>query len=237
MRLRAQAVDKTEDSMKAVSHNLEVMKQLDIQANSISKTNEVVVAAMEKLSDKTKNVRNITDLILGISGQTNLLALNASIEAARAGEAGKGFAVVADEIRQLADQTKDATENITAIVDELNEFSNEASDAIRKSLDATESQTGLIEEASDGFIVIDENMKQLTMQMNNINEKIEALKTSNNMIVESIMQLSTVSGEITASSVAASEITDNNKSNSKDAKEMLQKVLDFSHQLDKYMKD
>ena len=223
--------------MKAVSHNLEVMKQLDIQANSISKTNEVVVAAMEKLSDKTKNVRNITDLILGISGQTNLLALNASIEAARAGEAGKGFAVVADEIRQLADQTKDATENITAIVDELNEFSNEASDAIRKSLDATESQTGLIEEASDGFIVIDGNMKQLTMQMNNINEKIEALKTSNNMIVESIMQLSTVSGEITASSVAASEITDNNKSNSKDAKEMLQKVLDFSHQLDKYMKD
>ncbi len=223
--------------MKAVSHNLEVMKQLDIQANSISKTNEVVVAAMEKLSDKTKNVRNITDLILGISGQTNLLALNASIEAARAGEAGKGFAVVADEIRQLADQTKDATENITAIVDELNEFSNEASDAIRKSLDATESQTGLIEEASDGFIVIDGNMKQLTMQMNNINEKIEALKISNNMIVESIMQLSTVSGEITASSVAASEITDNNKSNSKDAKEMLQKVLDFSHQLDKYMKD
>lgn len=98
-----EAVDKTEDSMKAVSHNLEVMKQLDIQANSISKTNEVVVAAMEKLSDKTKNVRNITDLILGISGQTNLLALNASIEAARAGEAGKGFAVVADEIRQLAD--------------------------------------------------------------------------------------------------------------------------------------
>ena len=243
MRLRAQAgatkeaVDKTTDSMKAVSHNLEVMKQLDIQANSISKTNEVVVAAMEKLSDKTKNVRNITDLILGISGQTNLLALNASIEAARAGEAGKGFAVVADEIRQLADQTKDATENITAIVDELNEFSNEASDAIRKSLDATESQTGLIEEASDGFIVIDENMKQLTMQMNNINEKIEALKISNNMIVESIMQLSTVSGEITASSVAASKITDNNKSNSKDAKEMLQKVLDFSHQLDKYMKD
>ena len=79
-----EAVDKTEDSMKAVSHNLEVMKQLDIQANSISKTNEVVVAAMEKLSDKTKNVRNITDLILGISGQTNLLALNASIEAARA---------------------------------------------------------------------------------------------------------------------------------------------------------
>lgn len=152
------------------------------------------------------------------------------------GEAGKGFAVVADEIRQLADQNKDATENITAIVDELNEFSNEASDAIRKSLDATESQTGLIEEASDGFIVIDENMKQLTMQMNNINEKIEALKISNNMIVESIMQLSTVSGEITASSVAASKITDNNKSNSKDAKEMLQKVLDFSHQLDKYMK-
>ena len=70
-----------------------------------------------------------------------------------------------------------------------------------------------------------------------MSQEMQSVKRPNNMIVESIMQLSTVSGEITASSVAASEITDNNKSNSKDAKEMLQKVLDFSHQLDKYMKD
>ena len=230
-------VSLTSESQEHAYTSSSDLENLITTATTMSELSSEVEHILHDFESEFKTVKDQTSAIDNISSQTNLLALNASIEAARAGEAGKGFAVVADEIRQLADQTKDATENITAIVDELNEFSNEASDAIRKSLDATESQTGLIEEASDGFIVIDENMKQLTMQMNNINEKIEALKTSNNMIVESIMQLSTVSGEITASSVAASEITDNNKSNSKDAKEMLQKVLDFSHQLDKYMKD
>lgn len=76
-------------------------------------------AGIETLEEKSQHITEIISTITNISSQTNLLALNASIEAARAGEAGRGFAVVAEEIRSLAEQTKEATENIRQLIMEI----------------------------------------------------------------------------------------------------------------------
>ena len=231
------ALEKATESMDSVGKSLETMTELGKQSEHITETNNQVVESMEKLQMKTESVSEITDMILSISSQTNLLALNASIEAARAGEAGKGLAGVADQIRVLAEQTKQATENITVIVQELNRYSEQASASIQDSLSATETQTALITNARDDFSVINTNMEELSEQVRNIDDMIVDLKESNNAIVDSISQLSAVSEQITASSNEAADITIDNKGSSERAKEMLQQVLAYSHELDKYMND
>ncbi|GGQ55113.1 hypothetical protein GCM10010166_25280 [Couchioplanes caeruleus subsp. azureus] len=91
-----------------------------------ARTNEVV----GRLGDSSTAIHDVVRTIAAIAAQTNLLALNATIEAARAGESGKGFAVVAGEVKALAQQTADATEDITRRVAAIQTESGDAVQAI-----------------------------------------------------------------------------------------------------------
>jgi methyl-accepting chemotaxis protein len=91
------------------------------------RTDDIVRA----LADGADKIGQVVGLITTIAGQTNLLALNATIEAARAGDAGKGFAVVASEVKNLANQTAKATEEIGAQISQIQGATREAVAAIR----------------------------------------------------------------------------------------------------------
>lgn len=86
---------------------------------------------MTALQEKSRRIHGITEVINEIAARTNLLALNAAIEAARAGEHGRGFAVVAGEVRQLAQRTKSATDEIGVMVREINDQSEKAAGGMR----------------------------------------------------------------------------------------------------------
>jgi len=91
---------------------------------------EDVSGIMRRLAEASQRIDQVVHLITQVASQTNLLALNATIEAARAGEAGKGFAVVANEVKQLANQTAKATEEISAQVGEVQASTTSAVQAI-----------------------------------------------------------------------------------------------------------
>ena len=88
---------------------------------------QLAASTMIALQEKSRAITGFTEVISEISARTNLLALNAAIEAARAGEHGRGFAVVAGEVRQLAHRTKEATDEISAMVRAINEQAEKSS--------------------------------------------------------------------------------------------------------------
>ncbi len=87
-------------------------------------------ATMDEMAAVSAEIGAVTGLISGIAAQTNLLALNATIEAARAGEAGRGFSVVAQEVKELANQTAKATQDIAQRVAAMQDTSNRSVTAI-----------------------------------------------------------------------------------------------------------
>ncbi|OQY28402.1 MAG: hypothetical protein B6244_07320 [Candidatus Cloacimonetes bacterium 4572_55] len=101
------------------------IEEMRNKVTTISEVNQLAVASVLELSEKSQQISTIVETIEHISRQVNLLALNAAIEAARAGEYGRGFGVVAEEIRKLAGQTDSATNQIVSIIEEIEKTSSE----------------------------------------------------------------------------------------------------------------
>jgi hypothetical protein len=123
----ASAADQLSAAVREIGTQANLVREVTGRAVSEGKAAE---ARISDLSEAVGRVNQIAQLIGAIAAQTNLLALNATIEAARAGEAGKGFAVVAGEVKNLANQTAKATEDISGQISQIQGFRAEAVRAV-----------------------------------------------------------------------------------------------------------
>jgi methyl-accepting chemotaxis protein len=105
-----------EAAIREIAHSANDAAQVAATAVTVAERTTHMVG---KLGESSQEIATVIKMITGIAAQTNLLALNATIEAARAGEAGKGFAVVASEVKELAQETARATEDIAARVETI----------------------------------------------------------------------------------------------------------------------
>ena len=180
---------------RQVSHALEISGQAVEQARH---TNEIVSG----LAQAAQKIGEVVDLINDIAGQTNLLALNATIEAARAGEMGKGFAVVASEVKNLANQTAKATEDISQqiggvqgatqeavkvigvisdTIGKINEISSAIAAAVEEQSAVTQDVSSNMQTASEGVNTISQGMNEIagaTEQIKELTVKVKAASQS-----------------------------------------------------------
>src|SRR6185295_4773304 len=152
--------DVANEGRTAVSGTVEGMRKIQVAVDEAKN-------ALGELADRSEEIGEIIRVIDEIAGQTNLLALNAAIIAAQAGERGKGFAVVADEIRDLSERTSVSTEEIRALISNVQKGVERASDQMTVGADRVSDGVGLTARAAQ---VLDKILDLTDRSTNSISE-------------------------------------------------------------------
>lgn len=190
-------VDKTE---KMIQQGTEIVNVLGDRARETSDITARVGSSIEILKKESEIINGFVEMISDISRQTNLLSLNASIEAARAGTAGRGFAIVAEEIRNLADDSKKAAEEIRNNVENI---SAQTLSSVRSAKEA-ESMVALQAEAVDEVISVfqgmNEQMTELFLNLKKIADSTEIADKERNDTLDAVENISAIIEETASGS-------------------------------------
>ena len=198
---------------------------------------------MEQLMSVLNSMNEVIKGINSISAQTNMLALNASIEAARAGEAGRGFAVVAQQIRELADETKELTTDMDALVSRISEASRKSCESLDKSvvelsgmqenlgkvLKINQSNEKDLSEIVETVTTIAASGEEIFSAVTKVQNQMSELNEECVSLEEQVAAMSRVSGDLQAS---ASPVNEVEKELDNAAKRMGTMVNDVFYMLD-----
>ncbi len=206
--------DKAMHSAERSEHLLENLKvtteAINGVVNSIQKIatdNENALVSIRELEKNAEQIEHIIGLVGDIAGQTNLLALNASIEAARAGEHGKGFAVVAEEVRGLADESANAVQGITTLIQTMQQnvaivvkqMNEQVTFAVNESSRVSET-TAAVEGVSHAVHEMAENVMNISKLVDQQMQNIEHTSRQSQEVAAIAQETSASAQEVSAAS-------------------------------------
>ncbi|MBQ9487614.1 MAG: methyl-accepting chemotaxis protein [Selenomonadaceae bacterium] len=221
----ARSVEEIADFGKAAVSG--AVEQMSAVADSVSKSAKVI----EKLSERSKQIGQISSTIGDIAEQTNLLALNASIEAARAGSAGRGFTVVADEVRKLAEGSNLAASQIAELITTIQNEMKEALEQMERGNKEVESGKIVVAEAGDSFQNIAEGVEELTRHAEDILKNAKMASTRVDKLVESMDELNRSSKDVSMETESVSAATEEQSASIDEVANASQKLSDLAEEL------
>ncbi len=175
---------------------------------SVRDSSEAVTEAIRELAGKSEQIGAIVATIGAIAEQTNLLALNAAIEAARAGDQGRGFAVVAEEVRKLAEESRDAAQEISQLIAAIQSETANAVTVVEEGARKTADGAGVVEQTRAAFLEIGQSVEEIANRVEQIAAASEEITASASSMEESIDEVAGVAEESSASTEQVSASTE-----------------------------
>ncbi len=215
----AGGIDNTSKEIADLSENSDTMRKLSKEcSDKIKELVEVNVRTKEDVVNMheqaeatniaAENIRRAAGLIEAIAEQTNLLALNASIEAARAGESGRGFAVVATEIGGLANQSTQAVDEISKIIDNLMDNSNKSLQVMDKVNETVEHQVSVLNDTQTIFDDLYGDLNRCMESIGTIGTMTDEIERQRQGITNVLDTLNALAQDNAASSEETSAMTE-----------------------------
>lgn len=201
-------VNQTREQMNQSANQVDEASEqgLNYMTGLIERTGETelmvkqMVEKVNALSDSTKSIVKILDVLNSITKQTNILSLNATIEAARAGQAGKGFMVVADEIRQLAEQSRQSIDVVGQITETISKEIVETVKVLKQAQPIFQEQIVSVKEANEIFVTVRSQMDSLKQNIDNVSSAFDQLSETQDTLGQSMNNVSAVAEQSSATS-------------------------------------
>lgn len=232
-------LSKTRDMSRSIQEHVHSLKEKALKTSQITGT---VVNGIMELNDDMERIGEVTNMITSISEQTNLLSLNAAIEAARAGEAGRGFAVVAEEVKKLSDQTKEASQSISNLLEKIQDKAQSSAEQAAGAIRIVDEQSEAVNIANESFRNIFENMENIFSLIDKLDQYCNKMLTSKEKSAKAMENISALSEEFAATAQEVSASTEENIESSEKlaeyaknmralAKELEQMILNFKTEI------
>ncbi|KYC86281.1 methyl-accepting chemotaxis protein [Heyndrickxia sporothermodurans] len=207
------------------------MQDLKISFNTADQYIQSMSSVVLDLSMEINSIETVIQTITSIASQTNLLALNASIEAARAGEHGKGFAVVAEEVRQLAEQSVKATDQVKQTILNIQEGTHHVVDEMKKTKETWMQQSEVVNETNQTFEEITKLMNVMQQSITSVYNGIQEVSTHKDEVVNIIQNMAAMSEQTAAACEEVGASTDEQLRAIQSVAELASNLTELSYDL------